>query len=313
MNYDLVNEVLLAPASEGADTLKIVSGYATPLMASWHIKQLREHRLNGINIDLIVGMTNYDGITLNTHDGFKQLCCNEENNFISQYIFQGSPVHTKLYVWEKKSMPYRAFTGSANYTQSGFGNSRREYMVCCDPEIALDYFNNTITDTIYSTHSEVDENIIFRNSHPELVTETSPLISLEGSGVEKVSLSLLSRTGDVGHRSGLNWGQRPGREPNQAYIPLPRAQALTGFFPLDKQHFSVITDDQKQLILRVEQEKDKAITTPLNNSLLGEYFRNRMGLPSGIYIKKEHLEKYGRTDVAFYKLDEEHFFMDFSC
>ena len=31
-----------------------------------------------------------------------------------------------------------------------------------------------------------------------------------------------------------------------------------------------------------------------------------------VVISKEDLEKYGRTDVAFYKFDDENFFMDFS-
>lgn len=312
MNYDLVNEILLSPALEGADTLNIVSGYATPLMASWHIKQLREKRLNKVNINLIVGMSNYDGIPLSSHEEFKHLCQTSDNNFVSQYIYQGSPVHAKLYVWEKNSTPYKAYTGSANYTQSGFSSHRREYIVPCNPIEALEYYYKTINDTIYTTHSEVDEHIIFHNSHPVLKTDSTPLISLQGSGVEHIDLSLLSRNGDVGERSGLNWGQRPKREPNQAYIPLPITQVRTGFFPLDKQHFSVITDDHKQLILRVEQANNKAITTPLNNSLIGEYFRNRLGLRNGAYVSKDDLLNYGRTHVTFYKLDGEHFFMDFS-
>lgn len=73
-----------------------------------------------------------------------------------------------------------------------------------------------------------------------------------------------------------------------------------------------MTDDHKQLILRVEQENDKAITTPLSNALLGEYFRNRLCKAYGEYISKADPENYGRTNVTFFKFDEEHFYMDFS-
>ena len=73
-----------------------------------------------------------------------------------------------------------------------------------------------------------------------------------------------------------------------------------------------MTDDHKQLILRIEQAGDKALTTPLNNSLLGEYFRNRIGVANGAFITKNDLERYGRTDVTFYKIDDEQFYMDFS-
>lgn len=73
-----------------------------------------------------------------------------------------------------------------------------------------------------------------------------------------------------------------------------------------------LTDDRRSLLLRVEQQNDKAITTPISNALLGEYFRNRLGLAYGEYVTKQHLLNYGRTDVVFYKIDDEQFYMDFS-
>ena len=64
--------------------------------------------------------------------------------------------------------------------------------------------------------------------------------------------------------------------------------------------------------MRVEQAGDKAITTPLSNAQLGEYFRNRLNLANGAFISKSDLEKYGRSDITFYKLDDEQYYMDFS-
>ena len=82
-------------------------------------------------------------------------------------------------------------------------------------------------------------------------------------------------------------------------------------FPLDR-HFTVVTDDDRPLLLRVEQQNDKAITTPLSNAQLGEYFRGRLGLANGAPVVKQDLIDYGRTDVVFYKIDDEQYFMDFS-
>lgn len=110
----------------------------------------------------------------------------------------------------------------------------------------------------------------------------------------------------------MNWGQRSHRNKNEAYIPLPSMIAKKGFFPLNKQHFMVSTDDGHTLLLRVEQQNNKAITTPLSNAQLGEYFRRRLGLANGAFITKQHLLTYGRTDVTFYKIDDEEFYMDFS-
>ena len=69
-------------------------------------------------------------------------------------------------------------------------------------------------------------------------------------------MSFITRTGDTGAKSGLNWGQRKNRNRNEAYIPLPSYIAKSGFFPLNKQHFLVITDDHHLLQLRVEQQND---------------------------------------------------------
>ena len=80
----------------------------------------------------------------------------------------------------------------------------------------------------------------------------------------------------------------------------------------NKQHFLVVTDDHHTLLLRVEQQNDKAITTPASNALLGEYFRNRLGLPNGAYVHTSDLINYGRTDVSFIKIDDEQYYMDFS-
>ena len=56
----------------------------------------------------------------------------------------------------------------------------------------------------------------------------------------------------------------------------------------------------------------KGIETPQDNSEIGRYFRNRLGLANGAYISVSDLKKYGRTDVVFYKLDDENYVMDFS-
>lgn len=313
---DFRNKILIDPIRSGADQLKIISGYATHTMASWHITEIVAQTQQPIDITLVVGMCSFDGISTTVHEGFKDIVARNntpnQSNFTCQYVFEGAPVHSKLYLWEKNGRPFCAFTGSANYTQTAFSFARHELMTECDPFEALKYYEAIEPSTVYCNHAEVEDCVKLTQTHPILDTENSPIISLRGSGTQNVRLSLIARTGDVGEKSGLNWGQRNGREPNQAYIHLPAGIARSGFFPLDRKHFSVLTDDAKQLILRVEQQNDKAITTPLNNSLLGEYFRCRIGVANGAFVTKQDLLNYGRTDVTFYKLDDEQFFMDFS-
>src|SRR5690606_11716890 len=123
--------------------------------------------------------------------------------------------------------------------------------------------------------------------------------------LESIEVSLLARGGKMHTRGGLNWGQREGRERNQAYIPITAEVSRSGFFPPVGKHFTVLTDANKVLICTRAQQNGKAIQTPNNNSHLGEYFRNRLGLSSGAFVEKADLLRYGRTSVTFYKLDEE--------
>lgn len=62
----------------------------------------------------------------------------------------------------------------------------------------------------------------------------------------------------------------------------------------------------------VAQDSGKALHTPENNSILGRYLRNRMGLPSGIYVTREHLDRYGRTDIEFRRIGPKLYQLDFS-
>lgn len=128
----------------------------------------------------------------------------------------------------------------------------------------------------------------------------------------KVTLTLVDSSANVPARSGLNWGQRPNRNPNEAYINIPMTTARSGIFPEVGEVFTIETDDQKQLICVRAQQGGKGLHTTLNNSLMGEYFRYRLGLRSGEFITAEHLLRYGRTDVDIYKIDTESYYMDFS-
>jgi hypothetical protein len=312
---NIAQRVLFAPSLQGADTLLILSGYATPNMASWLIKGFQEQNMSSVSISLLIGMVPFDGLSVPIHEGFKELhgkaFPKAIESFTCSYVCENPPVHANLYIWLKGQTPMKAFTGSADFVQNAFVSSRKEIMECCDPEEAYKFFEEVEANSIYCNHSEVEDNIILRPTHQILDAENKPITTLAGEGIISATLPLLSKGGNVGERSGLNWGQREGRNKNQAYIHLPAKIAKSGFFPLNKQHFTVVTDDGHTLLLRVEQQNNKAITTPLSNAQLGEYFRNRLGLGNGEFVSKQDLLNYGRVDVTFYKIDDEQYFMDF--
>ena len=319
---NLYDEVLIKPCKEGADTLKIISGYATSTMVSGHLEDLHQKNLNA-RILLLVGMCPTDGLSMSNHQGFQSIINSNidafKNHFICSYIYKAPPVHSKLYIWYKEKSLYKAFIGSANYTRNAFYSQRELLARICDDNIEQ-YYQILEQDSIYCNQPEAEELVCVHNDgnyYRKHLHEDSNVVNTKDAitAIEHITVSLLSnRTGEVQNRGGLNWGQRPGREPNQAYIQLPPDVYNGDFFPKAPQPFTIVTDDSKTFICRraEKDEQGQTIHTPLNNSLLGEYFRNRLGLANGAFITKNDLERYGRTDVIFYKFDNDEYYMDFS-
>ncbi len=321
---NLFQKVLVEPY-EPNSTLYIVSGYASATMVSRHFRELignnpRSHaafiRRRDVRIELIVGMARRDGILRQDHDGFQELAQKYDGLFVCRYAVHGPPVHAKTFGWYRNdNIPVIGFTGSANYTQAGFSNSQREVMVEHDAEGSRDYFNTVMPDTIDCLDGTVNDRVIIysgRRRDERDFEEDSMNFYDRIKNLPHRRVTLLDRYGRMHGTSGLNWGQRQGREPNQAYIALRAEIYNTDFFPPRGDHFTVITDDGRTLICSRAQQGGKGIHTPDNNSLLGIYFRNRIGVSLGNAVSREDLERYGRTDVDFYKRDDETYYMDFS-
>lgn len=301
-------DILFNPVSQGANHLCILTDNAAPSMVSWLLKSYEDQEITGITIDLIIRNIMKDGVDELSHKSFIKLHSSRYlNHFSCSYIHEKISSKENLYIWLNGEMPIVSFLCHFDFTQTSFIQEEQTAFEISNTTSSLKCYEDAIDHSIYCNHAELEEYILIRSTEVPSINKTS-----NSSGL-CVSLPLITkRTGEPGKKSGLNWGQRKNRNKNEAYIPLPRKIARSGFFPLNEQHFLVLTDDHHTLQLRVEQEGDKAITTPASNALLGEYFRNRLGLANGAYVHSEDLLKYGRTDVTFYKFDEEQYYMDFS-
>ncbi len=320
---NLYNQVLLEPLQNKANKLLIVSGYATAAMAFHHMNALKESRLK-LQIELLVGMTAKDGISESNHKGLQYLMEHTfKGNFACSYVATYPPIHSKVYAWLRDDEPLYGSVGSANYTQTAFIGTQRECVTEAPATECFEYFKSLIPDSIYCTHMDVanllqiykeEASARLKKQKKVSAEENVPEKDLVLTGLNHVKVSLLDRSGNLPSRSGLNWEQRPEqhREPNQAYIKLTSDIYRTDFFPERTVHFTIQTDDDKILIATRAQDNGKAIHTPHNNSLIGEYFRNRLGVGSGALVTKQDLVRYGRTDINFYKIDDETFYMDFS-
>jgi len=283
-----------------------------------HIDYAKEIKKD-FSIRLIVGMCPQDGIEKKNHHAFVDLQSKKFSvDFKCNYVINKPAVHSKVYAWYCDKEPIAGFVGSANYTQNAFSDSMREVLEDENPKFCLDYYENLLGETANCEKENIHELInIFEKKierkKTEEVAEAETAVTSRELGLESVTLTLLdSDTRETPKRSGINWGQRDRREHNQAYINIPAKVGRSGFFPERYETFTVVTDDNKQMICVRAQDEGKGLHSTLNNSLLGEYFRYRLGLKSGEFVTKEHLLKYGRTDITFYKIDAENYLMDFS-
>lgn len=281
-------------------------------MASWLLKTYEEIKISGIFIELIITSSWEHGILQTNHNAFIELHRTfrkgKPNSFICSY-YHGSPLSKKnLYIWMNGDTPIKAFSCSYDFTQGSLLKDGDGSVSELNTAAAYKTYETAVDGSTYCINSEVEDYV-------PIVPSPLPSagdLTIDDPNFIRLSL-VVEKTKEPGKKSGLNWGQRKNRNPNEAYIPLPRKIAKSGFFPLEKQHFLVVTDDHHTLLLRVEQQGDKAITTPASNAQLGEYFRNRLGLANGAYIHTKDLDAYGRKDVSFYKIDDEQYYMDFSA
>jgi hypothetical protein len=308
---EIWQEILINPITSRPDRLCILSAHATPSMVSWLLKTYEERKIEGISIELIIISTPEESISRIDHEGYlalhKAYRTKAQNTFSCSYLHQTCCITENLYIWANGDTPVKAFICSCDFTQGSFLRNRDGRVSEYRAMDAYKTYELVSGNSSYCDFAEIEDYVIIGASNLPKVSELPP------DDPNCISLSLVvKRTGEPGVKSGLNWGQRSGRNPNEAYIPLPREIAKSGFFPLEKQHFLVVTDDHHTLQLRVEQQNDKAITTPSSNAQLGEYFRNRLRLANGSYVRTSDLDAYGRRDVSFYKIDDEQYYMDFS-
>lgn len=202
-------------------------------------------------------------------------------------------------------------------------------MTDCNSKEAEDYFNMLINDTILATDSSVKEKIKFSKS--KIIDSEIDEDNLENlswnmfenkTPLDVCKISLLTAAGkETGYGSGLNWGIRKNgtkRDLDQAYIPYNVQDRKDGFFPLKADSnmknnplFKVVPKDFPPFFMRVAQQGNKGLHSAENNALLGKFFRQKLGIPSGTFITKEMLEGYGKTYVVFKKYENNIYVLDF--
>lgn len=305
----IYSQVIKTPYDEGRTSLRVLTGYSSSAFVH-HLLYTYE----GLSIDLILGMVKQQPITIWDHNEYVNLV-QSTGRLRVRYFNSTPPIHTKAVLWEGENGHFDlAYAGSSNLTWHGF-RDYQELMVSADPIEILRAFpeEHLLKDC---TDEDVFEHFQMQYQRESEISDidTSAIGSVV-RGCPSVVLRLTQkRDGQVHGRSALNWGQRDGREPNQAYIPILREihKDNPNFFPDLAVEFTIITDDGESFVCAVAQQGRKAIHTNHDNSILGKYFRRRLGVPLGEKVEKAHLEQYGRDSVTIFKMNDDTYYMDFS-
>lgn len=306
---NLIEKVFDIPYYNGYRNIKILSGYSSAAFLC--------HILNcypKLNIELTIGMASKDGIRRADHEQFTNIV-NKNSNVTVKYHKSLPSIHTKIYHWfnEDDINDSTSFIGSSNFSWNGF-RDQIELMAEVNFSNIEDILNSS--DGISCKDPTVEEYIQLTDIVPIEKNNTNTLDDITSSLTKNTPVKLpllLKGNNKIHERSGLNWGQREGREPNQAYIPVPIAvhKSDPDFFPPYKHPFTLITDDGESFICVMSQAKRKAIETSFNNSILGKYFRKRLLVTLGEKVEVDDILNYGRTYVEIYKIDSETYFLNF--
>ena len=306
---NLYETVLLDPA-KSYENLIIVSGYASATFVRKHLEDLDKIGCPDAKISLIIGMPSKRG----DHLGYLSILDDPlyQSRFTGYYYSGSPPVHCKAYAWMRASR-HLGYTGSANYSSYGFLSSQQlNQLTEDDPHHIADLYHQLLPDCVSIRDAVVSQPQydILEDLHSDGSVEAGKYNWL--TPMESVRISFLDRNGDLPRKSGINWGQRPKREPNQAYLPIRGDVRNEGFLPPFGFTFTLITDDGKALDCTVQQSDRKAVSTTHDNSELGRYLRNRLGVAHGTLVTAEDLLSYGRTDFTLARIDDETFLFDFS-
>lgn len=308
----LFERAIQSPLIAGGDRLIVVSGVASAEMAL-RVMLFAAERRHSLTLELTIGLTSEEGISRQAHEDLVSLQNSSPAPKVQldvRYALAPTSVNSNVFVWCEGEEPLWAWTGSSRFIQRDFGLgmghrvSRKNVLAEVEPASALRYIREIQAHTVQVHDPSVPSAIPLSDERDRsLVAADSDEFAVDRTvALPLITLKRGPSRGSIHSTAGLNWGQRAGREPNQAYIPIPKEIREGGFFPPRGTVFRIRTDDGRHFLARTAQQGDKALETPQNNSILGEYFRMRLGVPLGAPVQLSDLLTFGSRFVLVHRL-----------
>ena len=299
------------------DELVIISGYVGPNPIQ---------RLNQLpfKTTVIYGMYGSEGIKKNLHESLLPL-----NNDKVSIRYSNIPVHSKCYIWRKDRKIVYALIGSANFSTNGLTTPYREVLA----ETTRDTF-----EPLQLYLNEILNNSINCESHVQIDVARNQVSNVIPINPEICNIILYDNSGKVQDAHGLNWGQSEKAHVNKndacIVIRAPYIRQYPNLFPPKQKtpikinsgrpqrqndSVEVIWDDgtTMECLFEGTQPVDgniypKQIASAPSKAKLGEYIRNRIGVPLGKKITRADLLRYGKDYISVSLQAEGIYYFDFS-
>ena len=315
------------------DELVVLSGYVGPHPV---------HRLHTLPLKttVIYGMYGSEGIQRSLHTALLQ---ENENLDNVEILYSTLPVHAKCYIWKYHGEVIHALVGSANFSTNGLTTPFKEVLAetTADTFDPLDHYLKMVMGEAIKCEDAVVKN----NRRKSRESQTND--GLYDPDVCRMPLYILEQGQEVvPAASGINWGMAKltGSHVNinDAYIRIG-ADLLEHYpllFPMkqkepssdesvarrDHRHndsIEIIWDDGTSMtgllegsIPKTENGQrvlyPKQISTTPKKAILGQYLRQRMGIPEGRAITLADFQRYGRKTIDVSLQGEGIYYFDFS-
>lgn len=341
---DLYKKVIQEPA-EYFNYLKVVSGYASAGFLKKVIADFPDHK-----VTLIVGMAPL-GISVKNHEEFKKICTSFPKIKVF-YQTETPPTHMKIYQWYFGESPGVSFIGSANFSEAGFLGQNEilspmidifstliedilsRSVFCLDEEVLsriplfedIESIKSSSEEFISRKPVNYDMLLLNRNyddnvfkskekkTHNKVNLKKMLLNNLRLTPYNHITVELMLKDDPHWESKALNVWTRPHNTKSDSYINIERTNKLGetkwDFFSRNAD-IQVISDDDTQWIVRRAGEYGKELKV-IEGISFYEYFSHRLGITEERSLSYKDFYNYGRTNVDFYKLNENQYLLDFS-
>ncbi len=316
-----------------ATNVTIASGYTSLDIINTYTSDFIRIANSGGSSRLLLGMAFYEGLSQKKYDALIKLnsTLKSYGNVSGVYLTNGRRYHGKVYYFERESES-SIYVGSSNFSSSG----TKTNIECTLPVIipqqkdAIVSFLEELYSQEYAINIDKAGNIVSTKKKSALSTiqnQWSNLSTYDSRTVSKDNLPRfvfpLSRVVDK-QQSNLNVYFGKGRLNRKTGLITPRPWyeiELIADKDLNSQEyypqgdFEAYTDDGYIIPMRTQGDNNKNIRSKNSLQIFGIWLKGKLERSGSLKkyepVTQETLTEYGRDELAFYKMEDGKYYLEF--